>query len=70
MWFPRNYRVGGFGIFFRIGLGHTNLATYYKDLWALSYKHKIPISDIYDMMPYEKDLYMELIAEDIEKNLE
>lgn len=36
----------------------------------MSFKHKMSIQELYDMMPYERDIFIDLIVEDIEKNME
>lgn len=35
----------------------------------MAYKHNINMTDIYDMMPYERDIFVELTVEDLENKL-
>jgi len=47
-------------------LSHNNLMTYYKNTFALAQHHKYSIGDIENLMPYERDLYMDMLIEFIE----
>tara|TARA_R110001592_G_scaffold151575_1_gene378171 strand:- start:153 stop:320 length:168 start_codon:yes stop_codon:yes gene_type:complete len=47
-------------------LCHSNLMTYYKNTFALAQHHKYSISDIEDLMPYERDLYLDMLIDFIE----
>ena len=39
---------------------------YYKNVFSLAQHHKYNIRDIENMMPYERDLYMDMLIEFIE----
>jgi len=39
---------------------------YYKSIFSLAQHHKYSISDIENLMPYERDLYMDMLIEFIE----
>ena len=47
-------------------LSHTNLNIYYKNVFALAQHHKYQISEIENLIPYERDLYLDLLVEYIE----
>jgi len=69
MWIQRKSCIFIIRRFFRLGLGYADLAIYYKNLWILSYKSGYSLEDIYKMMPYERDIFMEFIIKDLEKKL-
>jgi hypothetical protein len=39
---------------------------YYKIIFSLAQHHKYSIGDIENLMPYERDLYMDMLIEFIE----
>jgi|TARA_R110002074_G_scaffold143084_1_gene289841 hypothetical protein len=47
-------------------LSHNNLMTYYKNTFALAQHHKYTISDIENLLPYERDLYLDMLIDFIE----
>lgn len=51
-------------------LGHSNLAIYYKTIFALAQHHKYQISEIENIMPFERDLYLDMLIDFIEKQKE
>lgn len=51
-------------------LGYTNLAEFYKVLWRLSYTFNMSITELELMLPYERDIYIDMTITDIQKQLE
>ncbi len=51
-------------------LGYCNLAIYYKTTFALVQHHKYSISDIENLMPFERDLYLNMLVEFLERQKE
>ena len=51
-------------------LCHTNLGEYYQMVFAMAQHHKYSISEIENMIPYERDLYFGMIVDWIEKQKE
>lgn len=51
-------------------LCHINLSNYYQMVFALAQHHKYSISDIEGLMPYERDLYFQMLINWIEKQKE
>lgn len=47
-------------------LSHINLSIYYKNVFALAQHHKYQISEIENLIPYERDIYLDLLIEYIE----
>jgi hypothetical protein len=40
--------------------------TYYKNTFALAQHHKYTIGDIENLLPYERDLYLDMLIDFIE----
>jgi hypothetical protein len=51
-------------------LGYSNLAIYYKTVFALAQHHKYSISDIEGLIPFERDLYVDMLIDFLEKQKE
>jgi hypothetical protein len=51
-------------------LCHTTLSTYYEMVFSLAQHHKYSIVDIETMLPYERDLYFQLLINFIEEQKE
>lgn len=51
-------------------LCHTSLSEYYQTIFALAQHHKYSISDIENLIPYERDLYFAMLIDFIEKQNE
>ena len=48
-------------------LSYNNLTIYYKSIFALAQHHKYTISDIENLLPYERDIYVDLLLQFIEE---
>ena len=48
-------------------LGHDKLINHYKTNFALMQYHKYSLSDVENMMPWEKYLYVDLLKEHIKR---
>ena len=48
-------------------MGHDSLANYYKTNFALMQHHKYNLSDLEDMIPFERDIYIMLLSQHIEE---
>jgi len=48
-------------------LSHINLYVYYKNVFALAQHHKYQISEIENLIPYERDIYIDLLLAYIEE---
>jgi len=51
-------------------LCHTSLAEYYQMIFSMAQHHKYSISDIENLIPYERDLYFAMLIDFIEKQNE
>lgn len=48
-------------------LSHTDLKIYYKSIFALAQHHKYQISEIENLIPFERDLYFDMLVSHIEQ---
>lgn len=51
-------------------LSHTNLTIYYNKIFGMVQHHKYNIFDIESSMPFERDLYYDLLVDYIKKEEE
>ena len=47
--------------------GYSNIAVYYNTLFALMQHHKYSMSDLNNMYPYERDLFVELLMQHLKQ---
>ena len=48
-------------------MAHTDLASYFKINFALMQHHKYSLTEIVNMIPWEKDVYVALLEQYIEE---
>tara|TARA_B100000927_G_scaffold22742_1_gene17274 strand:- start:151 stop:330 length:180 start_codon:yes stop_codon:yes gene_type:complete len=48
-------------------MAHTNLEAYYKINFALIQHHKYSLTEIENMIPWEKEIYVSLLQQHIEE---
>tara|TARA_Y100001968_G_C19052418_1_gene569779 strand:- start:51 stop:230 length:180 start_codon:yes stop_codon:yes gene_type:complete len=48
-------------------MAHTNLESYYKINFSLMQHHKYSLSDIENMIPWEREIYIGLLQQHIEE---
>lgn len=51
-------------------LGHDNIKNYYRTNFALMHFHKYSLSELDNMMPWEKAVYLDMLAEHIRQQQE
>jgi len=51
-------------------LSHNNLANYYNTVFAMAQHHKYSIKDIEDLIPFERDLYVGMLSDYLERQKE
>jgi hypothetical protein len=49
-------------------MSHTNLFVYYQKIFGMAQHHKYSISDIENLIPYERDLYFDMLLEFIQSH--
>jgi hypothetical protein len=47
--------------------GYSNIAVYYNTLFALVQHHKYSLTEVYEMYPYERDLFVELLMQHLKQ---
>lgn len=50
-----------------MGLSHTSLINYYKTIFALVQHHKYSIAEIENLIPFERDIYVDMLKEYLEE---
>ena len=51
-------------------LSHISLYVYYKNVFALAQHHKYQLSEIENLLPYERDVYIDLLLQHLEEQKE
>jgi len=67
VWLPREHHTGGNAKFFRISLYHDNLRNYYKTNFALMQHHKYSLTELDNMIPWEREIYVSMLAQFLEE---
>ena len=61
MSFWRVYRL------FRVAMAHESLESYFKTNFALMQHHKYSLTELENMMPWEREIYVTLLSQYIEE---
>ena len=48
-------------------MSHNSLYSYYNSIFSLAQHHKYSISEIEGLIPFERDLYMDMLIDHIRK---
>ena len=48
-------------------LSHTSLGNYYKTVFSLAQHHKYSITEVENLIPYERDLYVDMLVDFVEE---
>lgn len=67
MWLSPHDRGGRVREFFRLIFRHDNLSNYYKTNFSLMQHHKYSLTELENMMPWERDIYISLLIQYIEE---
>jgi len=62
--------TGGYGRFFYLALIHESLANMYQLNFALMHHHKYSLTEIENMMPFERDIYVALLKKHLDEQEE
>ena len=57
----------GFSVFFRLAMVHMNLENYFRLNFAMMQYHKYSLTEIENMMPWERDIYVGLLQSHLEE---
>ncbi len=63
MWKREQKSSGGARRFFRIGLSHDSLANHYTTNFAMIQHHKWSLSELDNMIPFERTIYVEMLQQ-------
>jgi hypothetical protein len=69
-WAFKQYQFRRNTIFFYISLSHESLVNHYKSNFALMQHHKYSLTELDNMVPWEREIYMSLLHEFIEEENE
>lgn len=58
---------GGHTEFFRLILSHENLFNYYQTNFNLMQYHKYSLTELENMMPWEREIYITLLVQHLEE---
>lgn len=50
--------------------GYNDIAVYYNTLFSLIQHHKYSLTEVYEMYPYERDLFVELLIQHLKQQEE
>ena len=54
-------------IFFQLALAHESLENYYRTNFALMQHHKYSLTELENMIPWEREIYVSLLQQYIEE---
>ena len=66
----RKYRTRRITKFFRLIFGHDNLQNHYHTNFALMQHHKYSLTELENMIPWEKDIYVNMLMRYLEEESE
>lgn len=70
MWIQRKYYFRRHTKFFRVIFSHDNLGNYYQTNFAMMQHHKYSLTELDNMLPWERDIYVNLLLKYLEEENE
>jgi hypothetical protein len=67
MWISPQYECGGTRKFFRLILRYDDLKNYLKTNFSLMQHHKYSLTELENMIPWERDIYVTLLIQYLEE---
>jgi hypothetical protein len=67
MWIRRKYYNRRCTKFFRLNLNHDNLSNYFQTNFALMQHHKYSLTELDNLMPWERQVYIDLLMNYLEE---
>lgn len=61
MWIRTRYPPGGSQRFFYLAVRNSNLKSYYSNMFTMVHQYKYTLTELENMMPWERDLYINLL---------
>ena len=66
----RELNGGRVGWFFYLGMCHGSLEAYYHMQFALAHHHKWSLSELDSLIPFEREIYINMLMDHIQKENE
>ena len=70
MWRKKRSSVARYAGFFLVALSHDTLVNYFQMNFSLMQHHKYSLTELENMMPWEREIYVGLLLEFLEKEEE
>jgi hypothetical protein len=70
MWTSRNCNLRRHTKFFRVTFSHDNLGNFYQTNFALMQHHKYSLTELDNMLPWERDIYVNMLMKYLEEETE
>lgn len=70
MWIQRRHHVGRRSKFFRIIFSHESLGNYFQTNFALMQHHKYSLTELDNLMPWERQVYIDLLLKHLDDEAE
>jgi len=70
MWIWRTDYRARYSKFFRIIFGYDNLGNYYQTNFALMQHHKYSLTELDNMLPWERQVYIDMLVRYLEEENE
>jgi len=61
VWIRPQREAGGTQRFFSLSFRHLNLSAYYNNMFTLVHQYKYTLTELENMIPWERDLYIGLV---------
>ena len=70
MWRKNRNSCVGFRKFFFLILCHTDLSNYYRMNFSMMQYHKYSLTELEEMLPFEREIYIQLLIEHLREEEE
>lgn len=70
MWLSRKHYFRRNSKFFRITFSHDNLGNFFQTNFALMQHHKYSLTELDNMLPWERDVYVSMLMKYLEEEAE
>ena len=70
MWFRTQHQYARTRKFFRVIFCYDNLRNYYRTNFSLMQHHKYSLTELENMLPWERDIYVAMLIQYIEEENE
>ena len=70
MWFQTPYSCRRLRKFFRLTFRHDTLSNYYTTNFSMMQHHKYSLSELEQMIPWERNIYISLLIKHLEEEKE